>query len=179
VVIVGAGLTGLTTAYELRKGGIETVLLESAPNPGGRIQTVTFGDRVHVEAHMEEYWARSPAYALLRELKVSVLEDVAHSTVRLDGAIFPYQGDGDRDQYLRGIFSEGERDAFLKWNAKVWNLHEQLRETESQRVDPRHGRARDGHRMGSDRRPRRHRRDAPVSGLARGIWREELSRERR
>lgn len=129
MVIVGAGLTGLTTAYELRKGGIETVLLESAPNPGGRIQTVTFGDRVHVEAHMEEYWARSPAYALLRELKVSVLEDVAHSTVRLDGAIFPYQGDGDRDQYLRGIFSEGERDAFLKWNAKVWNLHEQLRET--------------------------------------------------
>ena len=129
VVIVGAGLTGLTTAYELRKSGIDVVILEGAVQPGGRIQTVTFADRTHVEAHMEEYRARSPAYKLLRELKVAVLDDVAHSTVRLDGTTYPYQGDGDRDQYLRGIFSEPEREAFLKWNTKAWNLHEQLQQT--------------------------------------------------
>ena len=44
VVIVGAGLTGLTTAYELRKAGIDVLLLEAAPRPGGRIQTVSFPD---------------------------------------------------------------------------------------------------------------------------------------
>jgi monoamine oxidase len=129
VVIVGAGLTGLTTAYELRKAGIDAVILEAGPRAGGRIQTVTFGDGTHVEAHMEEYWARSPAYKLLLELKVPVVEDVAHSTLRLEGTTYPYQGDGDRDSYLRGIFSEPERQAFLAWNAKMWRLHERLQQT--------------------------------------------------
>ena len=129
VVIVGAGLTGLTTAYELRKSGIDVVILEGAVQPGGRIQTVTFADRTMSRRTWRRYWARSPAYKLLRELKVAVLDDVAHSTVRLDGTTYPYQGDGDRDQYLRGIFSEPEREAFLKWNTKVWNLHERLQQT--------------------------------------------------
>ena len=127
VVIVGAGLTGLTTAYELRKAGIEVVLLEASPRAGGRIQTVSFADGTHVEAHMEEYWERSPAYRLLLELKLPLEEDVAHSTVRLSGTIHPYQGEGDRDTYLRGLFSEEEREAFLRWNAKAWDLHERLR----------------------------------------------------
>lgn len=127
VVIVGAGLTGLTTAYELRKAGIEVVLLEASPRAGGRIQTVSFPDGTHVEAHMEEYWERSPAYRLLRELKLPLEEDVAHSTVRLSGVIHPYRGEGDRDTYLRGVFSDAEREAFLRWNAKAWDLHERLR----------------------------------------------------
>ncbi len=126
VVVVGAGLTGLTTAYELRKGGVDVLLLEAAPRAGGRIQTVTFADGMHVEGHMEEYWERSPAYALLKELKVPLLDDVAHSSVRIGGKIYPYRGEGDRDTYLRGIFSEPEREAFLRWNAKVWGLHEKL-----------------------------------------------------
>src|SRR5688572_15476111 len=99
VVIVGAGLTGLTTAYELRKAGIEVVLLEAGPRAGGRIQTVSFADGTHVEAHMEEYWERSPAYPLLKELKLPLEEDVAHSTLRIDGRTYPYQGEGDRDTY--------------------------------------------------------------------------------
>ena len=127
VVIVGAGLTGLTTAYELGKAGIDVMLLEAAPRPGGRIQTVSFPDGTHVEAHMEEYWERSPAYALLKELKLPLVDDVAHSTVRLQGKVYPYQGEGDRDTYLRGIFSDSEREALLRWNAKVWDLHERLR----------------------------------------------------
>jgi monoamine oxidase len=129
VVIVGAGLTGLTTAYELRKAGVESIILEASAHAGGRIQTVTFSDGTHVEAHMEEYWARSPAYKLLRELNVPLEEDVAHSTLRIDGTTYPYQGDGDRDEYLRGIFSEAEREAFLKWNTKVWHLYERLEQT--------------------------------------------------
>lgn len=136
VVIVGAGLTGLTTAYELRKAGIEVVLLEASPRAGGRIQTVAFADGTHVEAHMEEYWERSPAYGLLRELKLPLEEDVAHSTVRLSGTIHPYQGEGDRDTYLRGLFSEEEREAFLRWNAKAWDLHERLRQAHFESHSP-------------------------------------------
>lgn len=129
VVIVGAGLTGLTLAYELGKAGIDALLLESAPRIGGRIQTVTFADGATAEAHMEEYFERSPAVPLLRELGLPLIEDVAHSSVRLDGEILPYQGDGDRDTYLAGVFDAAERDAFLRWNATAWHLYEELHAT--------------------------------------------------
>jgi monoamine oxidase len=36
IVIVGAGLAGLTTAYELRKAGIVASIVEGAPRAGGR-----------------------------------------------------------------------------------------------------------------------------------------------
>lgn len=135
VVIVGAGLSGLTVAYELKKAGIDALLLESAPRVGGRIQTVTFTDGATAEGHMEEYFARSPAYPLLLELGFkapdTLIEDVAHSTVRIDGKIYPYQGEGDRDTYLAGIFDADERAAFLRWNDKAWKLYGELHASHS------------------------------------------------
>ncbi len=129
VVIVGAGLAGLTIAYELDKAGIEALVVESSPRFGGRIQTVTFTDGATAEGHMEEYFERSPAVPLLRELELPLIDDVAHSTVRIDGKIYPYQGDGDRDTYLAGIFNAEERAAFLRWNDKAWKLYEELHES--------------------------------------------------
>jgi monoamine oxidase len=126
VLIVGGGLTGLTTAHELTKAGIDSLILEASPRVGGRIQSVRFKNGDTCEAHMEEYFERNPAYQLLKELELPLAEDVAHSTVRLGGKIYPYQGDGDRDEYLRGIFSEKEIAAFLKWNNKTWAFYEEL-----------------------------------------------------
>ena len=40
VVIIGAGLTGLTTAFYLRKRGIRVLLLEKNDRAGGVIQTI-------------------------------------------------------------------------------------------------------------------------------------------
>src|SRR5258708_21368831 len=36
VVILGAGITGLVAAYELRKAGFDCPILESRERPGGR-----------------------------------------------------------------------------------------------------------------------------------------------
>jgi len=44
VVVVGAGLSGLTAAYRLQKGGAKVTVLESANSPGGRVQTERHGD---------------------------------------------------------------------------------------------------------------------------------------
>jgi monoamine oxidase len=41
VVIIGAGLSGLTLAYELEKKGIRSIVLEAADRTGGRIHTKT------------------------------------------------------------------------------------------------------------------------------------------
>jgi monoamine oxidase len=126
VLIVGAGLTGLSLAYELEKAGIDALLVESSSRVGGRIQTITFPDGETAEGHMEEYFERSPAVALLKELGLPLIEDLAHSTVRIDGTIYPYTGDGDRDTYLGGIFNPEELAAFLRWNNKAWHLYEML-----------------------------------------------------
>ena len=52
--------------------------------------------------------------------------------MRIGGEIYPYQGEGDRDTYLRGVFTEAEREVFLRWNAKAWDLHERLRRRTSE-----------------------------------------------
>ncbi|MBV8753207.1 MAG: flavin monoamine oxidase family protein [Hyphomicrobiales bacterium] len=46
VVILGAGMAGLTAAYELGKAGYECVVLEARNRPGGRAWTLRGGDRV-------------------------------------------------------------------------------------------------------------------------------------
>jgi monoamine oxidase len=126
VVIVGAGLCGLTLAHELKKAGIDALLVEATPRIGGRVQTIQFSDGATAEAHMEEYFERSPAVMLLRELGLPLIEDVAHSSVRIDGKIYPYRGDGQRDEYLAGIFDAKERAAFLQWTEKAWKLYTKL-----------------------------------------------------
>ena len=51
VVVLGAGLAGLAAAYELRKKGIDVVVLEAQMRPGGRILTLRgFADGMYAEA---------------------------------------------------------------------------------------------------------------------------------
>jgi monoamine oxidase len=46
VVILGAGIAGLVSAYELRKAGFECTVLEARSRPGGRNWTVRNGTKV-------------------------------------------------------------------------------------------------------------------------------------
>ncbi len=46
VLVLGAGIAGLTTAYELGKLGYECVILEPRSIPGGRSMTLRRGDRI-------------------------------------------------------------------------------------------------------------------------------------
>ena len=40
VIIIGAGLSGLSTAYQLKKAGINFKILEAQSHLGGRIETI-------------------------------------------------------------------------------------------------------------------------------------------
>jgi monoamine oxidase len=52
VIIIGAGLAGLTAAYELKRVGHEVIILEARLRPGGRIYTLRapFSDGMYAEA---------------------------------------------------------------------------------------------------------------------------------
>jgi monoamine oxidase len=46
VVILGAGIAGLTAAYELQKAGYKVTILEAKARAGGRSYTVRRGDKI-------------------------------------------------------------------------------------------------------------------------------------
>ena len=46
VAVVGAGISGLSTAYFLQQAGHDVVVLEAAARPGGKMQTLAVGDRL-------------------------------------------------------------------------------------------------------------------------------------
>jgi oxygen-dependent protoporphyrinogen oxidase len=68
VVIVGGGISGLSAAYYLARGGVPSTILESRPRLGGVIQT----ERVEgctIEAGPDSFLSAKPAaFELIREL---------------------------------------------------------------------------------------------------------------
>jgi protoporphyrinogen/coproporphyrinogen III oxidase len=71
VTIVGAGITGLTAAYELHKRGLTPVVLEAASRSGGLIKT-DHVDGFTIEAGPDSVLATKPAALdLARELGLS------------------------------------------------------------------------------------------------------------
>jgi oxygen-dependent protoporphyrinogen oxidase len=68
VVIIGGGISGLSAAYYLARGGVRSTILESRPRLGGVIQT----ERVEgctIEAGPDSFLSAKPAaFELIREL---------------------------------------------------------------------------------------------------------------
>jgi protoporphyrinogen oxidase len=69
VVIVGAGFTGLTAAYELSKKGFKVKVIEADSGPGGLAGTFNFSDDVKLEKFYH-HWFNNDLYVpeLVKEL---------------------------------------------------------------------------------------------------------------
>jgi len=65
VVVVGAGMAGLTAAFELMQAGHDVTVLEARMRPGGRVYTIRdpFADGLYAEAGAVDF---GPAYTHLQ-----------------------------------------------------------------------------------------------------------------
>ena len=92
VVVVGAGITGLSAAYQLRLDGAEVVVLEASDRVGGAIAGSTVGG-VFVESGPDGFLARRPEMAnLCRELGLGadlVAPAASGAFIWADGALRP------------------------------------------------------------------------------------------
>ena len=71
IVILGAGLSGLTTAYLLNKQGISATIIEARKRPGGRIWTQTLEGDTPVEAGATWFGMKhTTLVGLLEELRL-------------------------------------------------------------------------------------------------------------
>src|SRR5271157_5777266 len=68
VVIIGGGISGLSAAYYLARGGVPSTILESRPRLGGVIQTERI-EGCTIEAGPDSFLSAKPAaFDLIREL---------------------------------------------------------------------------------------------------------------
>src|SRR4051812_18094372 len=123
VIIVGAGLSGLATAYELKKAHVPYHILEIAPRIGGRVRTVRYHrpgqPETYADSGMEEYWQSNPAVQVIKELKLKHSSDVAVSSIMLEKRLYPLPKDVTPAGFKKMIFSPAELEALNAFAEKV------------------------------------------------------------
>src|ERR1700722_5064221 len=121
-LVVGAGVSGLASAYALQKAGIATRVVEAAPRPGGVIQSVK-RDGYLVECGPQTFSGNGSIAAMCRDLGIQdecVLADPkAPRYVLIGGKLqnvpmgpgllaSPLLNGGTRTAILRDIFGKSE-----------------------------------------------------------------------
>ena len=127
VVIVGGGLAGLVSAYELGKRGISTELLEATEVWGGRVATASYGEGTYAEYGMQEMWTDNPLLGIARELGVPVeAGEEAYSSLVLDGKLVPYV-QPTAEKFFASFLDPGERPALERFMKEAGRLYAKAR----------------------------------------------------
>jgi monoamine oxidase len=100
VIIIGAGMAGLSAALELRARGIDTLILEAQDHPGGRARTVTTetGTPVDLGAHWM-HGEDTPLKALLDRYGIEGHRDHGDNLLIVEGGRVRT---ADADDWLEG-----------------------------------------------------------------------------
>jgi monoamine oxidase len=109
VVVIGAGLAGLSAARDSARGGADVVVLEARNRAGGRVEQTTLPDGRIVQLGGEVVGPFHEAYTgLAGELGLTLVpafpsmpgvDTAVLTTGRVDGDGFPWLSDADRASY--------------------------------------------------------------------------------
>lgn len=123
VVIVGAGLAGLTAAHRLRQAGLEVTVLEATTHLGGRMRSARYPEGVSAEAGLEEFWDTNPAVPLARELGLQLEPSAtAFSSFWHAGKLHAFTQERNED-FVRSVLGPKEYPRFQAWDRRMQALH--------------------------------------------------------
>jgi len=81
IIILGAGLTGLSIAYFLKKKGINTHIIEARNRVGGRIETIKGNQDSPMEMGATWFGKKHESlFSFLEKLKIGVFQQYIHGT---------------------------------------------------------------------------------------------------
>ncbi|MHB2015725.1 MAG: flavin monoamine oxidase family protein [Candidatus Xenobia bacterium] len=112
VVVVGGGIAGLVTAWQLEQKGYSTCILEASHRWGGRIGTARYDKDLTAEYGMQEIWAKSPLIGIVKQLGLKLeATDDAYSSLIIDGHLYPFV-QKTRQEFFKTLFTPAEQKAF-------------------------------------------------------------------
>jgi protoporphyrinogen oxidase len=119
VVIVGAGLAGLTCARALKRNRIPFLILEGDDRIGGRLKTDTVGD-MHLDRGYQVYFTAYPnAKDQLDEDRLKLRKFEPGAIVIWDGDQHMVGGDNPISFALSGLLSTSDKLRLGKWTSDV------------------------------------------------------------
>lgn len=119
VLIVGGGLSGLSTAYHLQKAGISYRVLELAPRVGGRIRTGRYPEGSRAEVGLAEFWDGNPALDIVKELGIKTERvDTGLSSYMHDGTLEPFLQDSNQD-FVKATLGEADYKTYQVWDKQM------------------------------------------------------------
>lgn len=132
VLIVGGGLSGLATAYELKKAGLTYKVLEWAPRVGGRVRTANYPERAQAEVGLAEFWDGNPALDIAKALKVPLERgELGFSSLFLDGKLVPLTQEKTNQEFAQKVLGS-DYTAFQKWDGQ---MHQKIQAIEAGKYD--------------------------------------------
>ncbi|MEB3299996.1 MAG: FAD-dependent oxidoreductase [Candidatus Sericytochromatia bacterium] len=126
VVIVGAGLAGLTAAYRLHQAGLSVIVLELSDHLGGRMRSASYPEGVGAEAGLEEFWNNNPAVHLLEELGIPTEgAATAFSSFVHKGRLYPFVQDTN-EQFVAATLGSRDYARFRAWDTRMQAMYRRL-----------------------------------------------------